>query len=74
MITWWGELRRIEARGFVSKRIAGRLLVRHQRLFGVSMFQNYGQGVQVLAPWEVYLDAARQINQYPEREWTPRNA
>lgn len=74
MITWWGELRRIEGRGFVSKRIARRLLARHSALFGVSMFQNYGGGIQVLAPWDVYLDAAGQINQYPEREWTPKNA
>lgn len=74
MIAWWGEMRRIEARGFVSKRIARRLLRRHQALFGVSMFLNYGRLVQVLDPCDVYLDAARKINQYPEREWTPRNA
>jgi hypothetical protein len=74
MIMWWGELRCIESRGFVSKRIARRLLHRHQVLFVVSMFQNYGGGIQVLSPRDVYLDTARQLNHFPEREWTPRSA
>ena len=72
MIAWWGELRRIEARGFVSKRIALRLVARHRALFGVAMFMNYDRGMQVLAPCDVYLDASRQINHFSERKWTPR--
>lgn len=51
----WIEIRREESAGFVSKRIAGWLLARHQLLYGNSYQVKCGKFTMIVAPWEIQL-------------------
>jgi len=49
----WMDARVRESAGFVSRRIAERILFLHEILYGESFHINYGIFKRVLLPWEV---------------------